>query len=315
MSSLRAKFIRSLSSRYIKKVDPAHADIGKTRKRLDLVGKLSPRARKVSIEETKINGLHAEWYRPEEVRPGKLLLYIHGGAFVLGSCVSHRGLVTKIARAAGVEAVLPEYRLAPEHPYPVGLQDCIGVYRALLEKGHKPEDIIVGGDSAGGGLSVSMMLELRHAGVPLPAALLLLSPFLDLTASGESATTRADQDPWFNVENMSVVANHYCSGEDLKDPLLSPIFANVSGLPPTMIQVGDHEILLSDSTRMADKLREAGVEVDIEVFPEMWHVFQLFAGKMPEGTAAIKKIGSYIKDRLSAEKRLPTKGDGNVEDN
>ena len=299
MSSLRARLIRSLTSRYIRKIDLESADVGKMRKRLDQIGSLGRVARSVSIEKDKLYGLNVEWYRPENARSGKILLYLHGGAFVLGSCDSHRKLVTQMARAGRIDAVMPEYRLAPEHPYPAGLKDCVGVYRALLEYGYNPDNIVVAGDSAGGGLTMSLMLELRHNGVPLPGAAVLLSPFLDLTASGESVTTRAVQEPWFRADDIHVVINHYCSDEDLEDPLISPVFANVAGLPPTLIQVGDDEILLSDSTRIAEKMKEAGVDVDLQVFPEMWHVFQLFVGKMPESRGAVDKIGAFIDSHFS----------------
>ncbi len=299
MSSFRARLIRSLTSRYIRKIDLAHADIGKMRKRLDQLGRLTRAARNVSIEEGKLHELKVEWYRPENAQSGKVLLYLHGGAFILGSCDSHRKLVTQIARAGRIDAVQPEYRLAPEHPYPAGLQDCVGVYRALLEYGYNPDNIVVAGDSAGGGLTMSLMLELRHTGLPLPGAAVLLSPFLDLTASGESVTTRAAQDPWFRAEDVNVVIKYYCPDENLEDPLISPVFANVAGLPPTLVQVGNDEILLSDSKRIAEKLEAAGVDVDLQVFPEMWHVFQLFVGKMPESRGAVDKIGAFIQTHFS----------------
>ncbi|MDJ0750803.1 MAG: alpha/beta hydrolase [Woeseiaceae bacterium] len=299
MSSFRARLIRSLTSRYIRRIDLAHADIGKMRRRLDQLGRLTRAARNVAIEEDTLHGLKVEWYRPENALSGKILLYVHGGAFVLGSCDSHRKLVTQIARAGTIDAVLPEYRLAPEHPYPAGLRDCVGVYRALLDYGYNPDNIVVGGDSAGGGLTVSLMLELRHSGLPLPGAAVLLSPFLDLTASGESVTTRAAQEPWFRADDVHVVIKYYCPNENLEDPLISPVFANVAGLPPTLVQVGDDEILLSDSTRIAEKMKAAGIEAELQIYPEMWHVFQLFVGKMPESRAAVDKIGDFIKGHFS----------------
>ncbi len=299
MSSLRARLIRSLTSRYIRRIDLADADVDKMRRRLDQLGRLTRVARNVAIEEDRLHGLKVEWYRPENALSGKVLLYLHGGAFVLGSCDSHRKLVTQIARAGRIDAVLPEYRLAPEHPYPAGLQDCVGVYRALLDYGYNPDNIVVGGDSAGGGLTMSLMLELRHSGAPLPGAAVLLSPFLDLSASGESVTTRAAQEPWFRAEDVHVVIKYYCPDENLEDPLISPVFANVAGLPPTLVQVGDDEILLSDSTRIAEKMKAAGVEVELQIFPEMWHVFQLFVGKMPESRVAVDKIGDFIKAHFS----------------
>lgn len=293
--SLRARFIRWITRWYLRRVDIANAPVLKMRRRLDQLGRLSRPARGVAIEASKLAGMHTEWYRPPEAMPGKVLLYLHGGAYALGSCDSHRKMVTHIAKAGRVETVLPEYRLAPEHPFPAGPDDCVRAYRALLEKGYGAGDIIIGGDSAGGGLTLATMLQLRHDGLPLPGAAVLLSPFLDMTASGESAKTRLDLDPWFDPAHMNAVVRHYCPYEDLQDPLLSPVFANVAGLPPTLIQVGDHEILLSDSTRLAGKMRDAGIDVELQVFPELWHVFQIFVGLMPESKAAIAKIGEFIR--------------------
>lgn len=294
MASLRARIIRSISSRYIKKIDVRKADVNRMRRRLDTLGRLARTARGVRIEEAKFCGFKSEWLRPTTARRRKLLLYLHGGAYVLGSCRSHRHMVSHIARAAGVNALLPEYRLAPEHRFPAAIDDAVAIYRALLEDGYAPEDIVVGGDSAGGGLTVAMMLALRHAGLPLPAANVLLSPFLDATASGESTESRADRDPWFHASDVGVVVDYYCGYDEVRNPLVSPVFANVAGLPPAFIQVGDDEILLSDATRYADMLRVAGIDAEIEVWPEMWHVWQLFVGKMPESRKAIEGIGRYI---------------------
>ncbi len=234
-----------------------------------------------------------------------MLLYLHGGAYLVGSCRTHRQMVSHIARAAGINVLVPEYRLAPEDPFPAAIDDAVGVYRSLLEDGFNGADIFIGGDSAGGGLTVATLLSLRHAGLPMPAAAVLLSPYLDVTASGESATTRAEQDPWFDAKDMHIVADHYCGeGVDLQNPLISPVFANVAGLPPTFIQVGDDEILLSDSTRLAEKMTAAGLDVEIEIWPGMWHVFQLFIGKMPESRRAIRRIGAYLKARIQVRRAV-----------
>lgn len=305
MSSRRARIVRRITSRYVKGIDVSSVDVLDVRRRLNRLSRLLKRAFGVSLQVTTVNGLGAEWLRPKGAPDGKVLLYLHGGAYLVGSCRTHRQLVSHIARAAGINALVPEYRLAPEYPFPAAIEDAVGVYRSLLADGISPDDIFVAGDSAGGGLTVATLLALRHAGDPLPAAAVLLSPFLDITASGESATTRAAQDPWFDAKDMVVVARNYCGDEDdLRNPLVSPVFANMAGLPPTFIQVGDDEILLSDSTRLADKIKEAGGEVELEIWPEMWHVFQFFIGKMPESRRAIKKIGAYISKRMKPAEPL-----------
>lgn len=283
-------------------LDVQHVPVATARGHLEKTARtLLVKARGVDREEAQLAGVDVDWLKPKDARQDKVLFYLHGGAYVLGSRRTHRQLVSHMAREAGIIAVVPEYRLAPEHPFPAGIDDAVAVYRALLEQGYKPEDIVISGDSAGGGLSMATLLSLRHAGVPLPAAAVLLSPFLDVTGSGESVTTRADQDPWFEASDMEVVARYYCADESKwRDPLVSPVFANVAGLPPMLIQVGDDEILLSDSTRLADKLEAAGIDVELEVWPDMWHVFQLFIGKMPESRRAVAGIGQYIKKKLSA---------------
>jgi len=306
MISRRARFVRWITGRYIRRIDVHHADVFKLRRRLDMIGRLLMKAFRVKLERTTINGLYAEWLRPKKARRGKVLLYLHGGAYVMGSCRSHRQMVSHIARAAGIDALLPEYRLSPEHKFPDAISDAVGIYRELLASGFKPEDIVISGDSAGGGLTVATLLSLRRAGDPMPAAAILLSPFLDATASGESAKTRAGRDPWFRPEDMQVVIDYYCGADEARNPLVSPVFADVAGLPPIYIQVGDDEILLSDSTRFADKMRESGGTVEIKVWPEMWHVFQLFIGKMPESRKAIRKIGAYVRERMKIGEPLET---------
>ena len=294
--------MRRITSRFVKGIDTSVVDLShivEMRERLNKISRILKRAFGVKVEATTVCGRYAEWLRPKHAASGKVLLYLHGGAYLVGSCRTHRQLVSHIARAAGVNALVPEYRLAPEHPFPAAIDDAVGIYRTLLDDGYDAGDILIAGDSAGGGLTMATLLSLRHAALPMPAAVVLLSPFLDITASGESATTRAAQDPWFDAKDVHIVADNYCGeGVDLRDPLVSPVFANVAGLPPTFIQVGDDEILLSDSTRLAENMQAAGLDVEIEVWPEMWHVFQLFIGKMPESRRAIRRIGAYLQARM-----------------
>ena len=298
MSSIRAKIIRSVSSVFVRRIDVANANFDKVRGIWPWLTKLMITAFRVRVEPDEINGLYAEWLTPKDHMEGKLLLYLHGGGYVIGGCDMHRQIVSHIARAGRIRTLLPEYRLAPEHKFPAAIEDAVAIYRSLLEMGIKAEDIIIAGDSAGGGLTVATMLALRDAGDPLPAAAVLLSPFLDVTGSGESIKTRAAQDPWFHPEYLSYIADYYCEPHQRRFPLVSPVFADIEGLSPMFIQVGDDEILLSDSERIADQCIAAGIEVELEVWPEMWHVFQVFTRKMPESRKAIDKTGAYIQSRF-----------------
>ena len=297
--SLRARIFRAIISWYLKRIDARTLDIVKTRRRLDFFGGLGIKPRRVSRRREKLAGLPAEWLAPHGAPDDAVLLYWHGGAYVVGSIRSHRPLVSHIAKAAGVQAVIPEYRLAPEHRFPAALEDAVRAYRQLLQSGIKPDRIFVGGDSAGGGLTVAMLLALRDEGVPLPRACILLSPWLDLTGSGESMRTHAGRDPLFKPHDMPGVVAQYCDEQKLRLPTVSPVFADVAGLPPTLIQVGEEEILLSDSERYAGKLRDAGIEVKLDVWPGMWHVWQMFVGLMPESRIANVKLGHFVRDSLA----------------
>lgn len=245
-----------------------------------------------------MRGLNAEWLTPKDAADGKLLLYLHGGAYIMGSCSTHRELASHIAGAAGVRALLPEYGLAPEHPFPEAIDDAVGIYRALIADGHAAQDIVIVGDSAGGGLTMATLLSLRDARDPLPAAACLLSPWLDLSATGESMTTRANHDPWFKPKDMPSVTRYYCEKSQIRHPLASPVFADLSDLPPLYVQVGEDEILLSDSIRCAEQVEAAGGDIELEIWPGMWHVFQVFVHRMPESREAIHKIGEFVRRKL-----------------
>lgn len=299
MSSIRAKLIRGLSAAILRRYDAESLNIERARWQTSLLGKLQPTAFGVTVDEDTVSGLRAEWLRPKNRIDGKLLLYLHGGAYIVGGCDMHRHMVSHLARAARIQALVPEYRLAPEHKFPAAVDDAVAVYRSVLRMGIKAEDVVVAGDSAGGGLTVATLLSLRDAGDALPAAAVLLSPFLDATGSGASMRTRAEMDPWFKPKDLPVISSHYCEAHQRRFPLVSPVFADVEGLPPMLIQVGDHEILLSDSERFADLLIAAGIDVQLDVWPEMFHVFQMFVGKMPEARRAINAIGDYIQARFN----------------
>lgn len=227
-----------------------------------------------------------------------VLLYFHGGGFVSGSAHGYRALAAELARAAGLSCVSVEYRLAPEHPFPAGIEDCCAAYRGLLEQGIAPERIAVAGDSAGGGLLLSVLLSLRDAGDPLPAAAVALSPWVDMTCSGESFTTKAAQDPMLTHKGLSVCAGRYLGDHDPRDPIASPVFADLSGLPPLLIQVGSIEVLLSDSIRLAGAAGAAGVAVRLDIWPGMPHDFPAFNFMLEAGRLAIADAGWFVEQAL-----------------
>jgi acetyl esterase/lipase len=299
MISTRARLVRAATGKYFSSRDPHSTDVVKLRRRLDSWARILRTPRTVQVSREELEGLQAEWLTPRRAADGKLLLYLHGGGYVFGSCATHRQMVSYIARASGVRALLPEYRLAPEHPFPAAIEDIVRLYRALLGDGYSPGDLVVAGDSAGGGLTLATLLALREAGDPMPAAACLLSPWLDLTGSGESMRANAQRDPWFKPEFMPLLARHYCTEDKRAHPLVSPVFADLRDLPPLFVQVCDDEILLSDSTRVVEKVRGAGGAADLEIYSGLWHVFQAFARQVPEARAAVEKLGAYIRRVLA----------------
>ncbi len=294
-SSLQARIVRAVTSVWFSLIDAERANVQSARFRINALGKLVPTASGVSVESVEIAGLDAEWLVPASAPGDRLILYLHGGAYVLGSCDSHRHMVSHIARSAGVRALVPEYSLAPENPFPAAVEDVVEVYRALLADGYQARKIVFAGDSAGGGLAVASLLACRDAGLPMPAGAFLLSPWLDLSASGETMRSRDGRDPWFRPGDVAVIACHYCRKDQVTDPLVSPVFADVHDFPPTFIQVGDDEILLSDATRLAKNLESCGCRVELEVFPGMWHVFQAFLLVMPEAREAIARLAGGMR--------------------
>lgn len=298
MISLRARVVRFMSNQYFRRITP-ETDVAALRASWDdLTSKLKT-APGVRRREAIVEDMYCEWLVPEKSDETSAILYLHGGIYMVGSATTHRRMVSYIARKAGMRALIPNYRLAPEHPFPAAVEDATMIYRKMLEKGIAAEKIAIGGDSAGGGLTMATLLALKDAGDPLPGAAFLMSPWLDLAAQGETLVTRATLDPWFDPENMPEMVQRYCGDEDRKNPLVSPLYGDLRGLPPTLIQVGDHEILLSDSTRMADRLSDAGCKVTLQVWPEMWHVFQYFIGQMPESKEAIADIATFLKKYVS----------------
>jgi len=259
-----------------------------------------PSADEVKCEPVNANGVKAEWITPNNAAPDRVIMYLHGGGYVMGSIDTHRELVARLSKAAQARGLALDYRLAPENPFPAAVDDSITTYRWLLAQGYKPERIVIAGDSAGGGLAVSTLLALRDLGAPLPAAGVCISPWVDFEAEGESMTSRAAQDPLVSREMILNLAKTYMGEKgSLREPLAAPINAYLNDLPPLFIQVGNSETLLDDSTRLADKAKEAGVDATLQIWDEMPHVWHLAAPNLPEGQEAIDKIGEFVRQRTS----------------
>ena len=230
----------------------------------------------------------------------RTIFYLHGGAYAIGTAASSVGLASDLARRAGTGLVTVDYRLAPEHPQPAAIQDAIAAYRGLLDSGASPSTIAVAGESAGAGLAAALLVALNHAGLPQPAAAVLMSPWADLTLSGHSVSGKAALDPALTPEGLARRAADYVAGGDRDGELVSPIFADLTGLPPLLIQAGSHEILLDDAARLAARAAAADVAVTLEVTPGVPHVFQGFAAILDEGDAALTSAGEFLRAHLTA---------------
>jgi phosphinothricin tripeptide acetyl hydrolase len=241
----------------------------------------------------------AEWLTPPGARADAAVLYLHGGGYVIGSPRSHRHLAAAIGAAAVARVLVPEYRLAPEHPFPAAVDDAVAAYRWLLARGIAAGRIAIAGDSAGGGLTVATLLALRDAGAPLPAAGVCISPWTDLTCRAASYASRAEADPIVKGTVVGDMAAAYLAGTDPRTALASPLFADLRGLPPLLIHVGDDEVLLDDATGLAARARAAGVDVRLEVWPKMVHVWHWFFPMLDEGQAAIDTIGEFVRARTT----------------
>ena len=253
----------------------------------------------IESEPVVANGVGAEWISaPGVAAADRAMLYLHGGGYIMGSLNTHRDLMGRISRAAQARVLGLDYRLAPEHPFPAAVDDTVAGYQFLLEQGIPPERLAIAGDSAGGALTLAALIAGRDAGLPMAGAAVCLSPFLDLEGTGESIKTRADVDPIATPEVIDVWAKAYLAGADPRTPLANPLYADLAGLPPLLIQVGDHEVLLDDSTRLAERGRAAGVQVKLEVWPEMIHRWQSYAAVLPEGQQAVEDIGTFIREQI-----------------
>jgi phosphinothricin tripeptide acetyl hydrolase len=261
--------------------------------------KVFPTPSDVKVERVNAPVAPAEWLRPPSAEPGRVVLYLHGGGYVIGSPRSHRHLAAAIAGAAGASALLLDYRLAPEHPFPAAVEDATAAYRWLLDQAIAPERIVIAGDSAGGGLTVATLLALREARVPLPAGGVCISPWVDLTCSGASYGTKADADPIVGRSGVEEMARAYLGATPPRTPLASPLFADLRGLPPLLIHVGSDEVLLDDSVQLAERVKAAGVDATLEVYERMIHVWHWFLPMLDEAQTAVEAIGRFVRARAA----------------
>lgn len=251
-------------------------DIEKHRQSQDHIGAILGNTREIRYREVGIHDMYGEWVSVNRAHMKKyVILYCHGGGYSTGSSLYARTLTSKLAMSTSMDVLSFDYRLAPEHPYPAATQDVMKVWDYLMLLGYGARDIIVAGDSAGGNLALSLVLKLKEEERLLPRGLVLMSPWTDLTSSGKSHETKADMDPVLNEEYIHRMVNSYAQNMDLSNPYISPLFGDFTGFPPTYIQVGENEILLSDAIRLHKKMIDANVSVRLEHFPGMWHVFQM----------------------------------------
>ncbi|MEY2433340.1 MAG: epsilon-lactone hydrolase [Acidimicrobiaceae bacterium] len=251
-----------------------------------------------TVRTVDAGGVPAEWIVAPEADEDRVVLYVHGGAYCIGSLGSHRRLVAHLSAQCRARVLHVDYRLAPEHPFPAAVDDAVAAYRWLLAEGVSADRIAISGDSAGGGLTLATLLALRDAGEPLPAAAVPISPWTDLEGTGESIRTRAEMDVMIKTDRLKEMADRYANGVDLREPRVSPLHGDFTGLPPLLIQVGDAEVLLDDAVRVADRAKAAGVDVTLEVWDEMPHVFQAFVGLLPEADQAVARIGEWIRTQI-----------------
>jgi epsilon-lactone hydrolase len=275
-------------------------DYRQRRKDMDALFSQYGIARDLTVEPVTANGVRAEWTSTARDDRDAALLYVHGGGYVIGSLDSHRHLVSEAGRAAKIWALALDYRLAPEHPFPAAVEDAVAGYRYLLSRGIRPGRIAIAGDSAGGGLVVAAMLAIREAGLAQPACGWCISPWVDMEGIGETMSTKAEADPMVQREPLLEMARLYLGGGDPRSPLAAPIYADLRGLAPLLIQVGAAETLLDDAIRLAKAAGAADVRVDLQIWPEMVHVWHIFHPELKAGLRAIQAGGDYIRANIAA---------------
>jgi epsilon-lactone hydrolase len=303
MPSLRAMLVQTLVKYVFAPVTQPGIPLETMRRRYEAALGRGKLPRGIQVEAITVGNVAGEWVSARATVPERVMLYLHGGAYVMGSCATHRLFAAALSRVTGLRVLVLGYRLAPEDPFPAALEDAVAGYRWLLASGFKPTSIVLAGDSAGGGLALSTLVAVRDAGDPLPVAAVLLSPWTDLATSGASYRTRAKSDIVIKLPWALEQRQRYLGNQDARTPLASPLYADLHGFPPLLIHVGSDEMLLDDSTQLAERARQAGVNVTLFVGEGMWHVWHFVAAinpLFPEGKVALDSIGDFVHQQMSA---------------
>jgi len=298
MASWQSRVMR-LYLNYLKATTDWSAPIEKLRQASDGGARLSSLPKSIGTQQVMIEHIPAEWYIPQQSDTHSAILYLHGGGFATGSIKSHRGIVGQIAEAGNIRALLIEYRLAPEYPFPAAIDDALLAYDWLRKNGY--DKIVIASESAGGSLAIATVTSLREKQKTMPLLVVCISPLIDVEGTGESVIANAKRDPWLTEEAKDIF-KYYVGQNDPHNPLISPLYANYKNFPPLLIYVGGDEIMLSDSTRLAEKAKIAGVDVQIKIWEGMWHAFPFFAPFVPESLQAITEIGEFIRDKVNLYK-------------
>jgi acetyl esterase/lipase len=283
---------------------PVDSDVDEQRRRLRELASAQPLPADVTVTAAALGGVPTAEITIDGIPSRSVVLYFHGGVYVIGDAFLAAGLASQIGRRTRAKVISVDYRLAPEHPYPAAVDDALAAYEALLDNGTAPSDIAFAGESAGGGLAIATLLNARDHGLPLPAAAFVMSPYVDLTLAGTTLETKRQVDPLLSRELLQPRVADYTSGHDAALGLISPIFADLSGLPPLIIQAGSHEVLLDDAIRLARQAATADVEVTLDITPRVPHVFQAYSAILDEASAALDSAGQFLSARLTSAERV-----------
>jgi epsilon-lactone hydrolase len=283
---------------------PADSDVNEQRELLRQAISAQPLPADVTVTAAALGGVPTAEITVDGIEPRHVVLYFHGGVYVMSDAFLAAGLASQVGRRTDARVISVDYRLAPEHPYPAAVDDALAAYEALLHDGVAPSDIAFAGESAGGGLAIATLVNARDHGLPLPAAAFVMSPYVDLTLAGTTMETRREVDPLLSRELLQARIPNYTAGQDTALGLISPIFADLSGLPPLIIQAGSHEVLLDDAVRLAGQAATADVEVTLEIIPGVPHVFQAYSPMLDEAAAALDRAGGLLSAHLAGAERV-----------